>query len=154
MGTIKRKMDEVNGNVSLSGAFTDTQMLTSVNKNKIGKAHVSDQIVSQFIIICGVFMLKEYGELYSDCLSHLHQSKVWHCADASVILKQRKIANNVKSYLPILLHCVQVKLLEHLLLTSRACDQSSADYAHLCGVAVHTHTQKGYCINNTMHIIN
>ena len=61
--------------------------------------------------------MKWLGEFYSHCLSHLQFPKIWCCADVSAILKPKKLADDVKSYRPISLLCVPLKLLECLLLT-------------------------------------
>ena len=57
------------------------------------------------------------SKFYSACLQRLVIPKIWRKASVVAILKPKKPADDLKSYRPISLLCVPLKVLERLLLT-------------------------------------
>ena len=102
---------------SLSEPFSAEETTAAVKLIKSGKAQGPDKIAPEFITHCGSHMLTWLRVFFSQCMSTLRLPKIWRRSEIIAILKPKKPADDAKSYRPISLLCVPLKLLERLLLT-------------------------------------
>ena len=101
---------------SLSEPFSAEETTAAVKLIKSGKAQGPDKIAPEFITHCGSHMLTWLRVFFSQCMSTLRLPKIWRRSEIIAILKPKKPADDAKSYRPISLLCVPLKLLERLLL--------------------------------------
>ena len=101
---------------SLSEPFSAEETTAAVKLIKSGKAQGPDKIAPEFITHCGSHMLTWLRVFFSQCMSTLRLPKIWRRSEIIAILKPKKPADDAKSYRPISLLCVPLKLLERLML--------------------------------------
>ena len=104
-------------NTELSVPFSTQELDSAIGHLKCGKAMGPDKIPPEFLKYSGETFRTWLSKFYSACLQRLVIPKIWRKASVVAILKPKKTANDPKSYRPISLLCVPLKVLERMLLT-------------------------------------
>lgn len=100
---------------SLSGDFTNDEMVSAIKHLKPNKAPGIDNIHSEFILHQGSKATQWLRSFCSVCFRTSKLPKKWRRAKVIALLKPNKPADDPKGYRPIALLCVPYKIMERLL---------------------------------------
>ena len=102
-------------NANLSGEFTPTELRDAISKLKQGKAPGPDNIHPEFVIHQSERTSTWLCAFLSACLQKSKLPRTWRRAVVIALLKPNKPPEDPKSYRPISLLCVPLKILERMI---------------------------------------